>query len=76
MVWYARMEIVCRIGMTHYVCRRVGEFEKNQLVFNRPLGIACFSLGHLCRLGGRRRLVGELDSVGCRWICLEGTIGK
>jgi hypothetical protein len=72
---YARMEVVCRVDMTHYVCCRVGESEKNQLIFNRPLGIACFSSGRLCRLDDHRRLVGEPDSVGCRWICLEGTIG-
>jgi hypothetical protein len=72
---YARMEAVCRIGMTHYVCCRVGEFEGIRLLFNRPLSIACFSSGRLCRLGGRRRLVGEPDSVECRWICLGGMIG-
>ena len=72
---YARMEVGCRIGMTHYVCCRCGEFGEDRLLFNRSLGIACFSSERLCRLGDRRRLVGEPDSVGCHLICLEGTIG-
>lgn len=64
----------CRIGVTHYVCCRVGEFEENRSGFNHSLSIACFSSGHLCRLGDHRRLVEEPGNVECRLICLGGMI--
>lgn len=63
-----RYDTLCMLSMC-------GESEGNRLLFNRTLGIACFSSERLYRLSDRRRLVGEPDSVECHLICLEGTIG-
>jgi len=74
-IWYAWLEILCRIDVTHQVTFVDFGRSDERASFRLSLSIACFSAGRLCRLSGRRRLVGGLGSVGCRWIGLGGMIG-